>query len=358
MSTRLVVSATVSAALVVAVAWKFLRRTAKDEAEWPADDQATNVPQQRNVEELAQEIIDTLKRYNPVTIEGVDPKLHYLAPHIPKVEWTALGDLIAAREREASGRVDGSRWMSLRLDGSGFSKAVRAMRAKGILEPGFSDTFARCMVGALRALLEESRGAIGYTQSDEMTVLIPPQSVVRGEQQCHSRAGRVTKTTTLAASLVTAHFLMELSRLCVESGVGLEGLAQVLPHFDCRLAAWDSWEEARALLLWRAYDCSVNGVSDAVHQTKGGHGKGKVQTLGKREKLQWLREQGLLPLPRHQAYGTVLARVKRAVEGHNPKTGEATTTLRGVVEVVDGPLLELVRTDAVVWSGGQMYVRS
>ena len=52
-------------------------------------------------------------------------------------------DIVAAREKSTSGSVDGSRWMSLRLDGCGFSKAVRMMRNKGVLEPhGFSATFA------------------------------------------------------------------------------------------------------------------------------------------------------------------------------------------------------------------------
>ena len=327
-------------AFAAATVWRILRRRRLIVA--------TASERSPSIETLSQDVLAKLKRYQPVTIEGVDPAMHYLAPHIPKCEWTALGDLVAAREKQAAGRVDGSKWISLRLDGCGFSKAVRMMRAKGILEPGFSDTFARCMVGALRALLEHFRGSVGYTQSDEMVIFIPPTNVVRGERQPHSRSGRVTKTTTLAASLVTAHFLMELSQLCVERGVGLDGLAQVLPHFDCRLAAWDSWEEARALLLWRAYDCSVNGVSDAVYHQPGGHGKKAVQSLGKREKVAWLHERGLLPLPRHQAYGTVLARVRRVVEGHNPKTGEATTALRSVIEQVDSPVLEIARTDALV----------
>ena len=43
----------------------------------------------------------------------------------------------------------------------------------------------------------------------------------------------------------------------------------MLPHFDCRVGSFASWEEARSLLLWRAYDCSVNGVSDAVYHIKG-----------------------------------------------------------------------------------------
>lgn len=299
------------------------------------------------LERSAENIISLLKVYKPVTVLDMDPSLHYLAPHVPKGVWTALGDLVAAREREASGNVAGSCWISLRLDGSGFSKTVRMLRRKGILEPeGFSETFASCMQSSLRSLMDQFNGRLGYTQSDEMIVLIAPTNVVRGERQPHLRSGRVTKLTTLAASYVTAHFIMQLGRHCDSKGVGLEDLAHILPHFDCRLGHYTSWEEARGLLLWRAYDCSVNGVSDAVYHTKGSGQQ--VQAFGRREKVEWLWRQGMLPLPRHQAYGTVLVRVKRMIEGHNPKLDTIVNTLRSVIVQVDGPVLELVRSDTLI----------
>eukprot|EP00971_Amphidinium_carterae_P062658 1240264-Amphidinium_carterae.1 len=42
-----------------------------------------------------------------------------------------------------------------------------------------------------------------------------------------------------------------------------------LATFDCRIASYESFEQAVSLLLWRAYDCGVNGVSDKVHHLKG-----------------------------------------------------------------------------------------
>lgn len=291
-------------------------------------------------------VVAHMKKHPPTIVRGVDPLLHYLAPHVPKVTWNALGDLVTHREKTSSGCIDGSNWISLRLDGSGFSKTVRMLRRKGILEKdGFSDVFASCMQSSLRALMEHFNGRLGYTQSDEMIVFIAPTSVVRGERQVHSRNGRVTKLTSLAASLVTAHFIMQLARRCQENGAGLEDLSQILPHFDCRVGHYTTWEEAQALLLWRAYDCSVNGVSDAVYHTPGSGQK--IQALGRQEKIAWLFEEGLLPLPRHQAYGTVLVRVKRMIEGHNPKLNTTVKTLRGVIEQVNGPVLELVCTDTL-----------
>eukprot|EP00449_Zooxanthella_nutricula_P015585 CAMPEP_0198545932 /NCGR_PEP_ID=MMETSP1462-20131121/65758_1 /TAXON_ID=1333877 /ORGANISM="Brandtodinium nutriculum, Strain RCC3387" /LENGTH=300 /DNA_ID=CAMNT_0044276349 /DNA_START=200 /DNA_END=1102 /DNA_ORIENTATION=- len=294
-------------------------------------------------------IMHTLTTYDPVTVPNMDPSLHYLAPHVPKVTWTALGDLVSSREREPLQRVVGERWISLRLDGSGFSRAVRMLRNRGVLEStGFSVRFANCMQSCLRSLMEKFQACLGFTQSDEMILFIPPTSVVRGERQVHIHSGRALKLCTLASGFVTARFMAELAKLLVTEGKGVDGLAEVLPHFDCRLGHYASWGEARALLMWRAYDCSVNGVSDAVHHSQI-EGKKQAMGLGKREKVAWLLDRGLLPLPRHQAYGSLFAKRKREVDGFNPKTGEHTKTLRGVIEHVDGPVLELLRKQVVLF---------
>ena len=314
----------------------------------PCERQEPLVPQGASALQAAADVIfEKLVRYKPVEVEGVDPSLHYLPPHVLKVAWTELGNLVVEREKSACGAIDGSRWISLRLDGSGFSKAVKSLRRNGVLEAdGFSETFADCMVSALRVLMEHVNASIGYTQSDEMVVFIPPTRVIRGERQPHLRNGRVTKLTTLAAGLVTAHFVLSLAQTSAERGAGLSGLAAVLPHFDCRLSSFATWEEARALLLWRAYDCSVNGVSDAVHQIKGS-GKAAM-ALGTSQKVAWLCERGHLPLPRHQAYGTILARGKRVHTGYNPKADMRVETVRSTLEMVDGPVLELARTGRLV----------
>ena len=316
----------------------------------PVDEQ----PEQA-LAELTADILGVLKQHKPVAAEGVDPSLHYRAPHINKQTWTALGDMIAARERSCTVSVAGERWISLRLDGSGFSSAVRSMRRLGILEAdGFSARFAGAMVACLRGLMEKFSGSLGFTQSDEMIVFIPPASVIRGEQQPHSRNGRVTKITTLAAGYVTSRFVLELMHMAAErlgaisSRGTLGALSQVLPHFDCRMGSWSSWDEAQALLFWRGWDCSVNGVADAVHHSNI-DGRKQAVKMPTGEKLAWLASHDMLPLPPHQAYGTLLAKVKRRVEGKDPRQPDASTvaTLRSRIEAVPGPILELAIRDAL-----------
>jgi hypothetical protein len=155
---------------------------------------------------LTSSVLDAMKLYKPVVVAGMEAALHWLPPHVAKSKWTAMGKLVVEREvaAGAAGSVGGERWVSLRLDGSHFSKVVQAMRRSGILEAtGYSHRFAECMRHCLNGLMSKFGGVVGYTQSDEMTVLIGPASIVRGEQQEHPRSGRVVKTTTLAAGYVT-----------------------------------------------------------------------------------------------------------------------------------------------------------
>ena len=67
--------------------------------------------------------------------------------------------------------------------------------------------------------MEQMHASLGYTQSDEMVVFLPPTRVLRGERQPHLRNGRVAKLTSLAASLVTAHFVLSLAQVSTKNFV-------------------------------------------------------------------------------------------------------------------------------------------
>ena len=214
--------------------------------------------------------------------------------------------------------------------------------------------------------MEKFNARIGYTQSDEMIVFVPPTNMVKGcenEHQGHIYNGRVSKLTTLASGYVSATFISYLTHLCIQNidatdndGIAADGVAkyaeqvknitetllEVVPYFDCRLGYYENWEEARALLLWRAYDCSVNGVSDAIHHDADSSTK-RENSLNVYGKINWLRTRDKLPLPRHQAYGTYMKRRKRQGEGYNPKTKEIVPTLRNVIEIESLHVLEIAR---------------
>jgi len=107
--------------------------------------------------EQTNEIITILKSKKPDIIENIVPDLYWLAPYVVKQEWEKLGDKVKERETlgSSSHSIDGSKWISLRLDGSKFSSVVKMLRNKGIIEPqGFSYKFAKCMQDICLKLIE------------------------------------------------------------------------------------------------------------------------------------------------------------------------------------------------------------
>lgn len=143
-------------------------------------------------------------------------RLHYNGPSVSKKLWNELGDLVSSRERveslfthnAGSGKIDGSRWFSLRLDGSGFSKTMKALRSmKVIRESGFSPVIANVMQHVTEKLMRQFGCILGYTQSDEIILFVAAKGVdtKTGEQKQHDRNGRMVKIGSLAAG----YFLLE-----------------------------------------------------------------------------------------------------------------------------------------------------
>ncbi|CAE7239182.1 PETH [Symbiodinium natans] len=280
------------------------------------------------IQELSQQIQEQLKTRKPRHIDGVEPSMYKLPPFIPKSTWTVLGDELRRCETLDVTEVPGERFMTLRLDGSGFSKLTRRMTSLGVFSAGYSHEFADVMRECCQSLMTKFSG---YTQSDEMTIVIPATRVVRGEQQPHSHSGRVLKICTLAAAHVTSLFNFRLQELFAAKGFSME--AANLATFDCRMGSFATLQEAMSLVLWRAADCGVNGVTDAVYKSKI-PGARKIVGKSGGDKLQWLAQNGLLPLASHQAYGSFFVRSLRPHEGVNPKTGETVQTLRSSIQEV------------------------
>jgi len=207
---------------------------------------------------------------------------------------------------------------------------------------GFDPNFARAMQECADELLKKVQGRCCYTQSDEITVLIPPQPVVHGVQQPHEYNGRLMKIATLSSSFVTSLFQRKIVALCGS----FEDIPP--PLFDCRAAVFDSYDEALAVLLWRAQAGTVNGVNDAIDQFASPGDKRELEKSSINDKLSWLHRAGRLPLPEHQVCGSFFARIVRAHEGFNAKSNTKSISLRWTTQQVPGNVLRLVSERALL----------
>jgi len=98
------------------------------------------------------------------------------------------------------------RWISVRLDLRHMGSCFDGMRRAGILDAKWSSDFHEMMVETVRELMREFGGAWGFTQSDEIEVLLPDLENPAGQ---HAFQGKHDKL----CSLMAAHGSTFLTRL-------------------------------------------------------------------------------------------------------------------------------------------------
>jgi len=281
--------------------------------------------------EAAEVVFEMLRTSEPAHVEGVAEGLHELPAMVPRSTMKALGRLVTEREQPLV--LHGSKWASLRLDGCRWGALMERLRVAGVIGPGYSEEISEIMRACCRAVMDVFKANFAYTHSDEMTVILAPRrELPDGEHIDFPYKGRVQKWVSIAASVATALFNRRLMRLAAERGVQLD--EDLIAHFDCHVGSFDTEEEATALLVWRAYDCSVNCAHDACCHTGA-----PPAVLGDHfaVKLRWLQEAGRLPMEAHQAYGAFFVQTMGEFDCLNPRTDETITVMRRVnVHANDG----------------------
>lgn len=310
---------------------------------------------------------------------------NYLAtPTIGKVScWNPLGDKLSANEKSCPSIIPPGKYYSIRADGKNFSSSVVPILTKlGLFTPGYSVDFEQVMTLVTHKLCTRFHGVLyAFTQSDEITIIIDK---VHLPEQGHEFGGRRDKLISLASSFITNEFTMDLVYMCLlkemkknttptpniggggNSSFGCSTLGSlgedavpksIIPlllnfptiTFDARIGVYDSLDEAFELVLWRAYDCSVNGVSQMVHNHKfEGHTKQSIQQLNQGEKLDLLNKHGLLPLRDHQAYGTLYVKTHCEKMAVNKNTNESKLVVKKQYVPFVGPVISAVKDKNLV----------
>jgi tRNA(His) guanylyltransferase len=163
----------------------------------------------------------------------------------------------------------------VRLDGRGFS------RWTGGLKRPFDPRLSTCMIELTRALVEETNARVGYTQSDEISLILYSNRTTsqlyfdgRVQKICSCLAGFAALTF---AGLVRAHIPEKSARPAM---------------FDCRVWNVPTLEEASNAILWREYDATKNSIEMAArcyysHNALLGKHGGEMQELLHRKGVNW-----------------------------------------------------------------------
>lgn len=163
-----------------------------------------------------------------------------------------LGDRMKAYEGvEAYRRLDTDIPVVARIDGRSFSKFTKPF------EKPFDKRVTAVMDATTAHLVRETHANIGYTQSDEITLV---WYVDRSENPAAQMLfdGRTQKLCSVLAGMATSRFVAEFVK---QSETTRTLVLQSCPHFDCRVWNVPTKVEAANTVLWRFLDARKNAVS-------------------------------------------------------------------------------------------------
>lgn len=196
----------------------------------------------------------------------------------------------------------------IRVDGRGFSRFTEAN-----FDKPFDERFSSLMVETARALMTELDVRYGYTESDEISVVLDPASGLFG--------GSVEKLVSVSAGIASAAFTHA---------------AGVPAHFDSRVWLGTDAESVADYFSWRQSDasrCALNGWCYWTLRKSGQSARQATKTLdgtSTAAKKELLLAHGISfpELPAWQRRGIGLWRESHQLRGHDPIRDEAVTVMR------------------------------
>lgn len=220
----------------------------------------------------------------------------------------------------------------IRLDGNNFHNWT-----KGLNRP-FDENLTDLMIDATKFLVEETNAIVGYTQSDEITLILYSD---RRSSQLYN-AGKKQKIL----SKLTGKLVLYFNGMRPEYLPGHNKIA----YFDARIYQTPTLEDAVAQLIWRENDATKNSISMLAQH----HFSHKMlQNLNGRDMIGLLADQkGVYwaDLANKFKKGTYIRRVKRWVpfttdeisklpEKHEARTNPNLVVERSIIEELEIPMI-------------------
>jgi tRNA(His) 5'-end guanylyltransferase len=146
------------------------------------------------------------------------------------------------------------KYIIVRIDGHKFSRFTKAFKKP------FDEVLSTCMIETTKFLMERTNAITGYTQSDEITLVLAPSFSEKDNYQIFN--GRIDKIISLTASFATQIFNKLLFENLDYITQNPEMKTRVLAAtFDSRVFAVDSKEEVFNSVLVRMRNAEKNSRS-------------------------------------------------------------------------------------------------
>lgn len=202
----------------------------------------------------------------------------------------------------------------IRLNGHKFSRFTKKFFRKP-----FDPLFNQVMMMTLQDLMFHFNPAIGFVQSDEISLFFTSQPDTKGGRQPHARGGRMLKIITHASSFCSVRFNKNLD-IVFSKHQDIEGISsplgtesEVTPYFDARIIIFkgDIEKQANHVMYYFENRSIMHGACNFIHSNfvhyfgnKTSHG---LTTTEKTKRLQFTH------IPRFALHGC-FAKFKRFIK--------------------------------------------
>lgn len=182
-----------------------------------------------------------------------------------------------------------------RIDGRGFSRFT-----KGMQRP-YDENMSNAMVEVTKYLVGATGATVGYTQSDEISLMWYAEDF---KSQLFF-AGKKQKMVSTLAAMATAKFMQEVLWAFPER-------FESLPTFDARVFQLPNKEEAMNCFLWRVKDAVKNSISMAASCH---YSHKELMNKNSSQKIEMLYNKGILwqDYPMYFKNGTFVKRVESMI---------------------------------------------
>jgi tRNA(His) guanylyltransferase len=252
----------------------------------------------------------------------------------------------------------------IRLDGVSFHKWT-----KGLQRP-FDEQLVQLMTETTKFLVEETNAVVGYTQSDEITLILYSDS--RKSDIYHK--GKKQKILSKLTGKCVSFFNEKRKELLPEH--------DKIANFDARIYQTPTLEDAVAQLLWRENDATKNSIS-MLAQSFFSHKQLQNKNGNEMQDMLMLEKQvNWNDLPVRYKRGTYVKRMKKEIPftaeeleklpaKHQARQNPDLMIERKVIEVVEYPIFNKIAnkvdvifnderpiTDVSLWGGKTLQYES
>lgn len=232
-----------------------------------------------------------------------------------------------------------------RLDGKAFHSFCHS------LQKPYDTRLSSLMVDTTKFLVESTGALVGYTQSDEISLLYYTEN--HRSQLWYD--GKFQKICSVLSGYASSFFNKKLPEVLPEK-------ADALPVFDCRVWNVPTREEAANVFLWREFDAvknSISSLAQAHYSTKELHGKNSSEKQDMIIEIgdNWnnhpvVFKRGVYVQRRLESRVFAPEEINRLPELHAARTNPELEIQRSIVEMVEvPPLSKVVNRVGVLFEG-------